>query len=34
VFWVEDGRVVRERVDEALSPERPTGELGTKSGGG
>jgi ABC-type Mn2+/Zn2+ transport system ATPase subunit len=34
VFWVQDGRVIRERVDEALSPERLTGELGTKSGGG
>jgi manganese/iron transport system ATP-binding protein len=34
VFWVQDGRVTRERADEALSPERFAAELGTKFGGG
>jgi len=30
VVWVQDGRAVRGRIEEMLSPERMAGVLGTK----
>jgi hypothetical protein len=32
-FWVQDGRVIRGRVEEILTPERIGGTLGPLSGG-
>jgi ABC-type Mn2+/Zn2+ transport system ATPase subunit len=34
VFWVQEGRAVRGRVDEMLTPERVVGVLGTRSDDG
>jgi ABC-type Mn2+/Zn2+ transport system ATPase subunit len=34
VIWVQDGRVVRGRVDELLTPDRVVAALGTKPAGG